>query len=141
MTALEIERDEDKNIKIDFGGDLEKYSDLDEFIDINAVLFSREEAKKYLQLCDICPKMKIEDSVSKALSGFSTTEEYKASEIWIESILQELNPNWSNIQKIAYIDNAIGKKISYSPDFDTEVFDKRRSTSIMEDNKFRLWYM
>lgn len=52
------------------------------------------------------------------------------AESWIESVLKKIKPKWSNIQKVAYIDNAIGKKVSYSPDIDTEVFDKGDSRTI-----------
>lgn len=31
-----------------------------------------------------------------------------------------MNPEWSDIQKVAFIDNTIGKKISYTPEFGTE---------------------
>lgn len=62
--------------------------------------------------------------------GNSTIEEYKNSELWIESILQKIPSNWTDIQKVAYIDNEIGKKISYSPGFNTEVFDKGASRAL-----------
>lgn len=56
--------------------------------------------------------------------GNSTVNEYKNSELWIESILHKMPSNWTDIQKVAYIDNEVGKKINYSPDFYTEVFDE-----------------
>ena len=53
----------------------------------------------------------------------SNVTEYKEAEEWINYIICKLNPEYSKAQKMAVIDNAIGKKISYSPDFDTEVFN------------------
>ncbi len=54
----------------------------------------------------------------------------KKAEKWIEDTIKNINPNWTKLQKIAYIDNVIGKKVSYSPDFETEVFDKGESRNI-----------
>lgn len=61
--------------------------------------------------------------ISCGMLGTSSVEEYKQAEEWIHSIIEKLNPDWTDIEKVAYIDNAIGKKISYCPDFDTEVFN------------------
>lgn len=44
-----------------------------------------------------------------------------------------INREWTDIQKVAFIDNAIGKKISYSPDFDTEEF--------IEASERALWHI
>ena len=38
--------------------------------------------------------------------------------------MQGIDSNWTDVEKVAYIDTAIGKKISYSPDFRTEVCDE-----------------
>ncbi len=72
------------------------------------------------KLCKICPQMNISDDLG---ISESSVEEYLNGEKWINQVVQALNPEWSNIEKVAFIDNAIGKKISYSPDFKTEVFD------------------
>lgn len=120
QTALGIEVDPYNKVIVDFEGDLEKYRDLDGLITINPLLISDEEKVKLLHLCEICPGINISDNL---VCSNSTVEEYKNGELWIESILKELKPEWSDIQKVAFIDNAIGKKISYSPDFETEVFD------------------
>lgn len=88
---------------------------------------SGEEKKKFFKLCEVCPEIKIIDDIG--LKNV-TLEEYKQAEFWIESVLKKLNPKWSDIQKVAFIDNAIGKKVSYSPDIDTEVFDKGDSRTI-----------
>lgn len=111
--------DEYNQLRVDLKGDLGKYRDLDELITINPREMSGETRQQFLQLCEICPEIKISDAIGLAPC---TAAEYKKAEAWIDSVLQGLNPEWTEIQKIAFIDNAIGKKISYSPDFDTEVF-------------------
>lgn len=107
-------------IIIDFSKDMEIYRGLDELISINALEIKEEDKEKFFELCEICPNMKITDNL---IIGISTVQEYKNSEKWIESVLQGINPEWRDIEKIAFIDNEIGKKISYSPDFGTEMFD------------------
>ena len=115
-------------IIVNLDGDLKRYSDLDELLYINPMDLSKENKSKFLDLCEICPKIIIYDDMEY---GTSTVEEYKYAEIWIESIIQKIDENWSDIQKLAFIDNAIGKKISYSPDYETEV-------SVAEDAR-ALW--
>lgn len=108
-------------IIIDFNHDLEVYQGLDELIYLNPMQLQNIGKSKILKLCEICPQVKIKDNVG---IYHSTVEEYIKGEAWIESVLQQINPEWSDIQKVARIDNVIGKKISYSPDFNTEVFDE-----------------
>lgn len=125
VTAIEIEiGDEISNTKqygkviIDLSKDLEIYRGLDKIISINAMEIEEMDQQKILELCEICPQMKINDNIGL---NSSTAEEYRNTEKWIESVLNGINEEWSDIQKVAFIDNAIGKKISYTPDFDTEV--------------------
>lgn len=108
------------SLKVDLNGDLESYIGLDELLYINGMNISKEDKPKLFKLAEICPSIPIYDDLGL---GSSTIEEYKNAEDWIEAVLEGINPNWTDIQKLAYIDNAIGKKISYSPDFNTEVFD------------------
>lgn len=114
-------------IIVDLDDDLEKYRGLDDLISMNPLELSEEDRRKLLKLCEICPEISILDDLQ---IGASTSREYIESEIWIESVLQKLDPEWTNIQKVAFIDNVIGKKISYSPDFDTEVFDHGDSRAL-----------
>ena len=120
ITALEIKFKYLKLDLTDINGDLDKYYGMDELIMVKPTETSNEDREKLLKLCKICPQLKIKDDLNM---GSSTTEEYINAETWIESVLQEMDENWTDIQKVAFIDNAIGKKISYSPDFDTEVYD------------------
>lgn len=45
-------------------------------------------------------------------------------------MLQNIDEKWSDLQKIAFVDNAIGKKMSYDPTFDTEVFNGNNSRAL-----------
>ena len=126
-TAIEMKPDENHNITIDFGQDPNNYRDLGELIHINPKGLPEGDKEKFLQICKVCPDIQINDDIRL---GCSTAEEYRNGEEWITNVLQGLDPEWSNIQKIAFIDNAIGKRISYSPDFDTEVSDPGHSRAL-----------
>lgn len=82
---------------------------------------TEEERKKLLKLCEICPNMRILDNLKMKASN---SKEYMQGEEYIDEIINAINPEWTNIQKIAYIDNCIGKKISYNPMFGTEMENK-----------------
>lgn len=112
---------------IDFSKDLEIYIGLDEIIYLNPMELQNVDKSKIIELCDICPEIKILDDIGLCPS---TTEEYKNGELWVESVLQGIDSKWSDLQKVAFIDNAIGKKISYSPDFDTEVSDEGKARAL-----------
>lgn len=136
--AFEVKFDEHIGRKVrvllDLSGDLQKYHDLekyhelDEIIYINPIRMSSREKEKLNKLLEIYPSARIHDDIDLT---YSTLEEYKNGEEWIEAVIKGINPNWSDIQKIAYIDNAVGKKISYSPDYNTEISNK--------DNARALW--
>ena len=126
-TAIEMKVGDDMGtlpkmgkIEVDFNKDLAIYQGLDELIYLNPMKIPSENRGKVLELCKMCPNIKLNDSME---FGYSTVQEFLEAENWIASVFQKIDANWSDIQKIAYIDNAIGKKISYSPDFDTEVFN------------------
>lgn len=117
----------DFGIFVDLDGDLESYRDLDELIYFNPKGLSPEEKIKFQQLCEICPNLTIKDDL---VMGSSTAQEYLTAELWIDSVIEQIDENWMMVQKLAYIDNAIGKKISYSPDYDTEVFDEKGARAL-----------
>ena len=108
---------------LDLERNLEDYRGLDNLMSINPEEFTEEERAKFIKLCDICPNLKVLSNLNETVTFNSNAIEYKEAEEWIKSIIDNLNPEYSKAQKMAVIDNAIGKKISYSPDFDTEVFD------------------
>ena len=120
----------DDKIKIDFERDLEDYRGLDRVISVNPTEFTDEERKKFIELCHICPDMQVYNLLNNTVPFYSTPEEYLEVEEWISSVLDNLDPKYSKPQKMAVIDNAIGKKLSYSPDFGTEKFNINDSRAI-----------
>lgn len=114
----------------DFQRDLECYEGLDDLLYINP-LEKEFKLDDIVALSKYCTNMKVSDSMD---SYQSTIDEYIEGENWANSVIKQLNPEWTDIQKMAFIDNQIGKRISYSPDHDTEVAntdDERSSFKIM----------
>lgn len=107
------------SIVIDFNQDLEIYRGLDDLISIMPQNMNQNEKDKINDLLEICPNIKIRDKLNLT---YSSKEEYINGEKWINSVLSGIDENWSDIQKVAYIDNQIGKKISYTPDFGKETY-------------------
>ena len=60
----------------------------------------------------------------------SSGSEYIVAEEWIDSVLSSIPKDATDIQKLAIIDNAIGKRHSYAPDFGTEVFDQENNRAL-----------
>lgn len=114
---------ENGRVVLDLDRDLEDYRGLDNLMRICPEEFTKEQRGKMMELCDICPNFGVMNYF-EGLYIASTAKEYKEGEEWVESVFDNLKPEYSQAQKLAVIDNAIGKRISYSPDFDTEVFDK-----------------
>ena len=123
MSTIKFERVTTKDlgkIIIDLDGDLEKYKGLDELISIRPQDVPIEKHDRLIELAKICPNLEVNDNLGLA---YSTTNEFINAENWIKEVIDGIQPNWSDVQKIAYIDNKIGKKVSYTPDFETEVSD------------------
>ena len=95
----------------DINKNLEEYRGLDKFLKINPKNFSKEEKEKLFELAKVCPKVEI----ASDMYGGQSIESYAKAEKWIDSIIDTIDPNMSDVQKIYIIDEAIGKKISYSP--------------------------
>ncbi len=110
---IEVER---TNIVIDYN-DINKYKYLDNLILVNPLELTEYEKEKLKKLIEICPNIQISDN----LRYYSTAQEYINGEKWIDEILSKIDSKWDDLEKIAYIDNKIGKKISYSPLYGTEV--------------------
>ncbi len=129
--ALSIETEEyDGLVILDLEKDLENYRGLDNLIIENPEEFTEQQRKKFIELCSICPNLQVASKYSDKVKYFSTGREYKEAEEWINSVINKIKPEYSNAQKIAIIDNEIGKKISYSPDFETEVYSKSDSRAL-----------
>lgn len=124
ITMKTNDNNSNKRIVLDLDRNLENYRGLDNLIKVNPEEFTQEQRNRFMQLCDICPNLQVINTLDNTFTEFvSSSNEYKEAETWISSIIDNLNPKYSKAQKLAVIDNAIGNKISYSPDFDTEVFN------------------
>ncbi len=62
--------------------------------------------------------------------GKATIDEYQRAEEWIDSVLNQIQPEWTNLQKLAYIDYSICQRGSYAPTFDTEIANEDDARSI-----------
>ena len=95
---------------------IEEYRGLDSLLRINPEKFSKEDKEKFLRLCDICPNLLVINYLGNENEGkgdiefYSTPKEYRDTEKWIESILSDIKPEYTKLQKIAIIDHAIGKE-------------------------------
>lgn len=127
IDALDVAKDENGTVILDFCSDLSKYRGLDEIIKVNPLKLQNEEKEKFKELANICPNMNVLDNL---VISSSTSQEYLNAEAWIEQIEAGINNEWSDVEKIAYIDNAIGKKVSYTPDFGTEECDVGAARSL-----------
>ena len=124
QTAIKVQIDETLGITygraiVDYDADLEMYRGLDPLIrSVNPLEVPPEHQAQMRKLMEICPNVMVTDKISQSFGRGSTVQEYFEAEEWMESVLEGINPEWSDIQKVAYIDNALGRKISYSPDFE-----------------------
>lgn len=133
LQALEMKLDTEfdsnnyGNLDVDLDSDLSKYQGLDELITISPQGVPFYQHYKLIELAKICPNLKVKDNIDLSLS---TGQEFIDSEEWISDVLSNIKEDWSDIQKAAYIDHRVGKKISYTPDFDTEVTDQESARAL-----------
>ena len=128
---LRVSNDAYKEIIPNFDEDLSIYAGLGDLVNIVILDFDRENNGEILKLksffddkdavkklIDINPETVIHDGLFH--DGVSAEEFFKGEE-WVDYVLQGIKPDWSDVQKIAYIHTQIGKRCSYSPEHDTEV--------------------
>lgn len=121
-TAMSMQTEKNEII-IDLERNLEDYRGLDDLIKVNPEEFTDEERNKFIRLCHICPNLKVANNYlyeGIEVEFLSTTDEYIEGEKWVKSVTHKLQ-GFSKAQRLAVIDNEIRKKISYSPDYDTEI--------------------
>ena len=132
--AIEMQKAEyGLGVILDLEKNLEDYRGLDELISVKPEVYTEEQKDKLMKLCDICPNMTVLNYINinnNSIDFSSTGKEYKEAEEWISSVIDGLDPEYSKAQKMAVIDNKIGKKISYTPDFDTEEFDSNNCRAL-----------
>lgn len=89
----------------------EEYRGLDKFLKIMPKNFSKYEREKLYELFEICPNVGIYSDMNEV----QTAKEYRNGENWIDSVINKIDTEMTDIQKIYIVDEAIGKRISYSP--------------------------
>ena len=130
-TAISIQTKEyNGQVILDLERNIEDYKGLDNLMKINPENFTEEQKNKFLELCGVCPDLKVVSILNNSVEQYSTASEYKEAEKWIESVINGIDPKYTKAQKMAVIDNAIGKKISYSADFNTESFDNDKCRAL-----------
>ena len=124
---------DENSLEVDTNVDVESYKGLDELIFIRPENLSEEQIEYCKKICKICPNLSVINRIytDENSDYISSAEEFLKAEEWIDYVMRKIEPGFTNAQKIAIIDNAIGKKISYSPNCETETF-------VDEDAK-RLW--
>ena len=128
-TAIQIPTKYGGQIEFEFDRDFEEYRGLDNLITVSPEDFTPEQRKKFMEFCDICPNAEVLSSL-KDVAYSSSAIEYKEGEEWIASVIDNIPPAYSQAQKIAIIDNAIGKKISHTPTDGTEAFEPKNSKAL-----------
>lgn len=114
-------------IRYDRNLDPNVYKDLDQFIVVNPMDFNDAQKRQFIDLLTVCPNLKVRDNLDISAS---TPQEYISGEMWVNEVLSGIKPEWSDIQKIAYIDNQVGRRISYSPEFNLDGFDAGGARSL-----------
>lgn len=120
----------DTEISLDLERNPEDYRGLDNLILVTPENFTEDERQKFMRICEVCPEIIVVNEIYDNVLLTSRSNEYKEAEEWISSIIDNINPEYSKAQKLAVIDNAIGKKISYSPDYGTNVHNWEDSRAL-----------
>ena len=131
--AISMERQQySSRIVLDYNRDMEDYRDLDRIIQwIEPEGLTEEQKEKLMTLCDFCPDAQVLCHIN-GIGYSSCAGDYKRAEEWVNQLVDSLPLEYTQAQKMAVIDNMVGKKLSYSPEFDTEAFDPKRSRNIWE---------
>lgn len=111
-------------IALNLDMDINDYRGLDEDIYVNVFELLENgtfDIDKIKELCRVCPKISISDNIHFRNSN---VDEFLEAEEWFSSVLGSINPEWTDAQKLAHIDYSIGKKISYSPEWDSEAEER-----------------
>lgn len=89
-----------------------------------------EEIKQFIENCND------DVNIINGLVGQANKEEFLEAERLIQNILEEINPEWSSKQKIAYVHYKMGELISYVPDFK---FSGKYINSPVANNARNIW--
>lgn len=119
-----------KQVNVNFNRDLQDYKGLDYLINIHPDVADNDSRNKMIELSKVCPDLNAWSVLTPPVTYASTGKEFVKASEWIDSVINSLKPEYSDVQKLAIIDHAIGNKISYAPDFDSEIFSSNNNRSI-----------
>lgn len=136
QTALSMTTDKtngENHIVLDLDRKVEDYRGLEDLIIVVPDNFNEEQREKFKKFCEAYPDLKVKNVMECKGEKFtfsSNGRDYVEAEKWIDSVLGKIKPEYTDVQKLAIIDNEIGKKITYSPDYETEVFDLNNNRAL-----------
>lgn len=125
--------DKEHYIYTTLSGDPKDYVDIaPQFINLKNILLEGAETLEYYKSISKFLKNSNDDvSISNGPVGEATKEEFYRSEEIINSIIDEINPEWSAKQKAACVHYKMGEIISYMPDctFNNKVGNQKAKDS------------
>lgn len=110
-------------IAVNLQGDPEEYIDIAQNIPPKVTIVIEElgDPEYYKQMIEFikkCPdSVKVANIVEENAGMYSATKEtFLQGEQIINQLISEINPDWTDIQKVAYVHYKMGKLISYFPE-------------------------
>lgn len=110
---------------------------IDELEEFTRIQVKEDESEEFYQeLGEYIKDFKDKVSIANGIIGNATKEEFLEGEKIIQEIVEEIEPSWSEKQKVAFVHYKIGKLISYVPDFN---FSGRFVNSPISSNTRNIW--
>lgn len=101
-------------------GLIKKYNNIDiaELDEYKMITVGETESQEtYKDLVVVLKEYDSKVFIANGIVGEATKEEFLEAEKIIQKVVDNINPNWSKLQKAAFVHYEMGKLISYSPDF------------------------
>ena len=97
----------------------EKYDiRVDELEDFTRIQVKEDEGSEfYKDLADCLKECDDNLTIANGVMGNASKEDFFKGEEIINQVLEGINPEWSDLQKTAFVHYKIGKLVSYTPDF------------------------
>lgn len=110
---------------------------IDELEDFTRIQVKEDESQEFYQELGECIKdFKGKVSIANGIIGNATKEEFLQGEKIIQEVVEGIDSNWSEKQKVAFVHYKIGKLISYVPDFN---FSGKFVNSPISSNSRNIW--
>ena len=110
---------------------------IDELEEFTRIQVKEDESEEFYQELGECIKdFKGKVSIANGIMGNATKEEFLQGERIIQEVVEGIDPNWSEKQKVAFVHYKIGILISYVPDFN---FSGRFVNSPISSDARNIW--